>query len=357
MSLETIIKKYGAENISFALLKRASTKEDDGNAEGRVEQRSLEFENILEHNLDSYFHPASLLKLFISLMASELSPQNNQLEVRKTEYEKNELSKAIHESISASDNDALAFLIDYLAAYPWDYNLINIENTLKFSPDKDGKNTEIKIQQECQEIFNKILNSRLKINKFFLEKGFSEKINLVNKCFSFDYYGKEKQIYEALGHNQINNRDLIKLLILIEKDFPLILNSMKRVLENNEDDENTEIGVPLHAHDIPSSIINTEDYQVQAFSGKVLAEEFKIKNIYSKAGWNSKVRHDAVLFSINEDNKTTKDDENAGIEVCEQYQYILTVLTKNLSHDEEILQEIAREVIFTLRQLHPKHSA
>jgi hypothetical protein len=327
MSLETIIKKYGAENISFALLKRV----DNENSENQAVQGSLEFENILEHNLDNYFHPASLLKLFISLMASELLLQNNQLKVKKTEHEKNELSRAIHESISASDNDALAFLVDYLAAYPWDYNLINTENALKLTPD-----------QQSQDILNKVLNSRLAINKFFLEKGFSEKINLVNKCFSFDYYGKEKQIYEALGHNQISNRDLIKLLILIEKDFPLILNSMKRTLENNEDDENAEIGVPLHAHDIPSGIINTEDYQVQAFSGKVLAEKFKIENIYSKAGWNSKVRHDAVLFSIN------KDDENAENGVCERSQYILTVLTKNLSHDEEILQEIVSEVILTL---------
>ena len=89
MSLETTIKKYGAENLSFALLKRASAKENDGNTENGLVQRSLEFENILEHNLDSYFHPASLLKLFISLMASELLLQNNQLEVRKAEYEKN----------------------------------------------------------------------------------------------------------------------------------------------------------------------------------------------------------------------------------------------------------------------------
>ena len=328
MSLETTIKKYGAENLSFALLKRASAKENDGNTENGLVQRSLEFENILEHNLDSYFHPASLLKLLISLMASELLLQNNQLEVRKAEYEKNELSRAIHESISASDNDALAFLVDYLAAYPWDYNLINIENNLKFTPDK-----------QSQDILNDILNSRLEINKFFLEKGFSKKINLVNKCFGFDYYGKERQIYEALGHNQINNRDLIKLLILIEKDFPLILNSMKRTLENSEDHESAEIGVPLHAHDIPSGIINTEDYQVQAFSAKVLAEEFKVKSIYSKAGWNSKVRHDAVLFSIE------KNVENGAVQ---QSQYILTVLTKNLSHDEEILQKIAREVILTL---------
>jgi hypothetical protein len=327
MSLETIIKKYGAENISFALLKRV----DNENSENRAVQGSLEFENILEHNLDCYFHPASLLKLFISLMVSELAAQNNQLEVKKTEYEKNELSRAIHESISASDNDALAFLVDYLAAYPWDYNLINTENALKLTPDK-----------QPQDILNKILHSRLAINKFFLEKGFSEKINLVNKCFGFDYYGKERQIYEALGHNQISNRDLITLLILIEKDFPLILNSMKRTLENNEDDENAEIGVPLHAHDIPSSIINTEDYQVQAFSGKVLADEFKVKSIYSKAGWNSKVRHDAVLFSI---------EENAENGAVQPSQYILTVLTKNLSHDEEIVQEIAREVLLTLTSL------
>jgi hypothetical protein len=85
---------------------------------------------------------------------------------------------------------------------------------------------------------------------------------------------------------------------------------------------------------------NNEDYQAQAFSGKVLTEEFKVKSVYSKAGWNSKVRHDAVLFSM-----------NAESGVCERSQYILTVLTKNLSHDEEILQEIAREVLLTLTSL------
>jgi hypothetical protein len=72
----------------------------------------------------------------------------------------------------------------------------------------------------------------------------------------------------------------------------------------------------------------------------------KVTSIYSKAGWNSKVRHDAVLFSI-----------NAEIGVGERSQYILTILTKNLSHDEEIVQEIARKVLFIPQQLHPKHSA
>ena len=123
--------------------------------------------------------------------------------------------------------------------------------------------------------------------------------------------------------------------------------SVLRVHEDHEDDENAEIGVPLHAQDIPSGIINTEDYQVQAFSGKVLAEEFKVKSIYSKAGWNSKVRHDAVLFSINKDDENAEDDENSENAAVQQSHYILTILTKNLSYDEEILQEIAREVVLT----------
>jgi hypothetical protein len=294
MSLKTIIKEYGAENISFALLKRALGK----------------FENILEHNLDSYFHPASLLKLFISLMVSECSQRTDPLTVKRTEYEKKELSRAIHESISASDNDALAFLIDYLTG------------------------------QQSQDILTEIFNSRLQINKFFLEKGFSEKINLANKCFSFNYYGKERQIYEALGHNQINNRDLIKLLILIDKSFPFILNSMKRTLKKQKDNNDT-ITEYLNSqyHNIPSNIIDTEDYQVQAFSGQVITRKFQIDNIYSKAGWNSKVRHDAVFFSIPEEHETVSPP-----------QYILTVLTKNLSYDEKILQRIVTEILLTLKQ-------
>ena len=116
---------------------------------------------------------------------------------------------------------------------------------------------------------------------------------------------------------------------------------MKRTLKKQKDKKNNTITEHLNSqyHDIPSNIIDTEDYQVQAFSGQVIARKFQIDNIYSKAGWNSKVRHDAVFFSITEEHETVSPS-----------QYILTVLTKNLSYDEEILQKIVTEILLTLKQ-------
>lgn len=287
MSLETLFSKYNPDDISIAILEKKTNKS--------------EFKSILEHNLDKYFHPASLLKLFIAVMATQKTNQES--------LNFNDLHKAIYESISASDNDALAFLIDYLAPYPWDYNPVPAES----------------------EIFKKILESRLEINKFFLDQNFSEKINLVNKCFGFDYYGKERQIYEALGHNQINNHDLIKILILIEKGFPEILKAMQRDLITNTAADNN----------IPSNIIDTEDYQSKAFSAPVLQENLKPREIYSKAGWNSKVRHDAVIFKLPNGSST----DEAKSQETQSSTYILSILTKGLSQDEGILQEIVREVI------------
>jgi len=292
MTLERVLKKYKAEDISISFLVR----------EAGDHNPTESFKTLVEHNPDTYFHPASLLKLFITTMANKLYPSPEE-----------ELTQAINETIIHSDNDALAYLIDYLAPYPWDYNSTDSKNTL---------------QELCE--------SRLKINQFFIDSGFSADINLANKCFSFDYYGKEKEIYKELGANQITNRDLSKLLILIEKGFPLIMQAMQRTLN----DENAEIGVRQESRNISSSIIDTDTYQVEAFAGKILRDKLGLKQIYSKAGWNSRVRHDAAIFTLDDRTLSESQTQNKKTKT-----YILSILTKNLSHCEEILQELVSETL------------
>jgi len=300
VSLADFKSKYDENNFSYALLSKST---DETVAEKLFENK---YKIELEHNLDAYFHPASLLKLFIGFICEDKLKAYEDSELSKySENTLDELKRAIRASIKESDNDALAYLIDFLAMQPYDYNLIQDEFLLK-----------------------KLISERIKINEFFKIKGFSKDINIANKCFSFDYYGKEKQIIESLGANQISNRDLIKLLIKIQLESPLVLGSMYRLIrtearEDIADQENTQ--------NISSSIIDTNQYQVEAFSPRVLANNLGVNELYSKAGWNSRVRHDSVIFKFK-----NKD-------------FILSILSKNLSYDEGIIQKLVLEISQFLR--------
>lgn len=315
MSLIEFKNKYKPSNFSYALLSRTFIHEGrlDENAEmGVALNGSGKYEIELEHNLDEYFHPASLLKLFIGFICEEkLKALNTSSQNSESEKLITEVKRAIKASIKDSDNDALAYLIDFLTAQPYDYNFIPAEDALK-----------------------KLSTERCKINEFFRTQGFSHNLNIANKCFSFDYYGKEKQVIELIGANQVTNRDLIKLLIKIKTESDLVLNSMHRAVkaqkaisENQADDEKAEITAPQHVQNISSSIIDTNEYQVEAFSPRILADALKIEELFSKAGWNSRVRHDTLIFKFRD-----KD-------------FILSILTKNLSQDESILQDLVVSII------------
>ena len=252
-----------------------------------AKQEEDELKILVSHNLDRYFHPASLLKLFIAVMIEDKTLSG--FEKASTKY--NKILKALKASILDSDNDALAFLVDILAPSTNDYNFID--------------------EQELDDL----CTQRQTISAYFHKLGFSDSLVLVNKCFGFDYYGKEEQILDKLGQNQISNNDLIKLLSLIEKSYPLTFEAMHRDLGDFERGPEGKA--------IPSSIINTQDYQVEAFTGAVLRKELGLGAIYSKAGWTSKVRHDAVIFDY------------------QSARYFLTVMTAELSMSPAALQGIA----------------
>ena len=260
------------ENISYALLKK----------------QGASFKNLLSHNLNKYYHPASLLKLFTGVIFEE-----------RFLAEDKRLDEAHLASIKDSDNDALAFILDFIAPLKADYNFLS-------ETDLDQAVTRRKV-----------------INNFFSELNFSTEMNISNKCFGFDYYGKEAQLLERLGPNQITCQDLIDLLILIEAKYPKTFQAMHRELFPKRDSANL----------VPSSIIDTEDYQIEAFSGKVLREQLNLKEIYSKAAWTSKVRHDSVLFDVGEG------------AAFPSGRYLLALMTQGFSHSPETLQQITELVI------------
>lgn len=283
-----------SESISYSLLKRKSSS---------VTNTESSYESLIAHNLDKYYHPASILKLFTAVILEDQylggASMMDLKDIKKIESERS-LRKALIASIQDSDNDALAYIIDVLSPFKADYNFL-AENDLE-----------------------DLVLERQSINLFFQSRGFSSQINVANKCFGFDYYGKEEQLLERLGVNKITAQDLIDLLVMIEAAYPKTFKAMHRKLSlENAASEDTK-------KEIPSSIINTQDYQIESFAGKLIRNKLQIKEIYSKAGWTSKVRHDAVIFDY------------------QDARYILIVMTEGFSNSPELLQKLAE---FMLKDL------
>lgn len=269
------------EKISYALLKKI-----DG-----------DYETLISHNLNRFYHPASLLKLFIAFIFEQHF-------LKETHKNSKDLEQALFASIQDSDNDALAFMYDLIAPFPADYNSL------------------------CEPALEDLVLARKETNTFFQSLNFSPGLNLANKCFGFDYYGKEKQLLEKLGPNKITCQDLLNLLIMIESACPMTFKAMQRKLTLDKNSLNQ----------VPSSIIDTQDYQIEAFIGKVLQKKLKLEEVYSKAAWTSKVRHDTVVF----DYLASGEDDLCG---APKARYILAVMTEAYSHKPEILQAIAEFVL------------
>ena len=208
--------------------------------------QDLKSGEVYQENPDTIYHPASLLKLFVAVMASELLEDSEEKE------------RALKASLRDSDNDALAYLVDELYYHHESHCNTEEENHCeRLSPSLRAKRSNL----------NNILQKRQAITKYFTERGYSSQLRLHNKCFSFDYYGTEKQILEELGPNQITINDAAKIMLEIYNKHPKLLEYMQRNLDDQD------------------------DYQAQNFIGKSL----EAQTFYSKAGWNSKVKHDCCI--------------------------------------------------------------
>lgn len=219
-------------------------------------------------NEDHYYHPASLIKLFASQMAYELLLPSN------------ETNRAIQESLKESDNDALSSLVDMVTG------------------------TQSGAELEGKE-FRNFEQMRNTINDFFIRKGCTEKFNIPNKCFSFDAYGRDKQLCEK-SPNRVSVLDVALIMKLIK---------------SQNQDENCIYGF------LQRDLSNKKDYQSQSFIANGIRDHIdKDSEVYSKAGWTSKARHDAACFSI------------GGKE------YLLIMLTEALSHKEELISDLGNSI-------------
>ncbi len=243
---------------------------------------------------DFIYYPASLIKLFnayfaklrIQTMLKEIVHSSNpESDSFGSKNILDDIYEAIDTSLRFSDNDALSLLLDF-----------NTETTsgLRLDPKH----------------FERFKNARALLNTVFVKKGYSQYLNLSNKCFSFGPYGRDAQlVFDAngLGRNIITIEDVFRILKDISSDFPELLQFMKREVANHQDEQCQFIARGL------------EQYKD------------KIENYYSKAGWTSKVRHDAALIDMKDSTQIT-----------------FVIMTKNLSGFVDLIPVLTKKIFESL---------
>jgi len=234
------------------------------------------------HRENENFYPASIIKIFLAVAAYHYLEEG---QIKLTP----ELTRAVRDMIVDSSNDAASYVIDLLT------------NTTS-GPELSEE--EMKTWQE----------KRNAINAFYELRGY-QNFNLNQKPVGDGRYGRERVSVERTCMNKLSAKITAQLMTEIIEERAAspehcrqLLALMKRDLSVSSDDRNS---------------------QTHAFLGSILPDNAQC---WSKAGWTSQVRHDAVYFKLPNGKK-----------------FCLVVFTTNYGND--LLPAIGAEIITALELL------
>ncbi len=241
------------------------------------------------------YHPASLIKLFNAYLA-KYKLQTGATHLLKEHLRgsntfgqkthMDDVYDAIDAALRLSDNDALSYLVDF----------------------NSGACSGPRLDAAEFALFKRDRNS---ISDFFRNKsGYSKSLNMPGKCFSFAPYGREIQLSleeGGLGRNSMIITDAVQIMKDIISDYPELLQSIRRKIDNPADE------------------------QCQFIAKGLISHQEKINYYASKAGWTSRVRHDVAYFK-------TPDEEK----------YILAIMTRGFSEYTELIPSITTKLFAQL---------
>jgi beta-lactamase class A len=238
---------------------------------------------------DAQIYPASVVKIFY--MAA-LARQMEDGKIKSTP----ELERGLKDMIVDSSNDATHYIVDVLTEAPAGGELTAKELEI-FAADRNA------------------------VNRFYSSLGY-ERINVNQKTYCEDLYGRERQFWNAgKNRNMLTTNATARLLAEIVTGriaAPERTRAMMDLLKRN-------------------SFVETKDPDNQAtgFAGKALIDK-KINDarLWSKAGWTSKSRHDAAY-----------------IETADGLKFVLVIFTENHSNEHEPIPSIAGKIIEGLKEI------
>ena len=237
---------------------------------------------------DQPIYPASVVKMFY--MAA-LHQQLQDGKVTSTP----ELMRGLHDMIVDSSNEATQYILDVLT--------------------DTSSGAEL-----AQAAFDKWQYKRNRVNRYFASMGYT-KINVNQKTFCEDAYGIEQQSrnYKSQNRNALTTNATARLLTEIALGRSVNAERSRQMMELLKRD--------------PFKDSKDPDNQATGFTGKALVDKKMTGvNLWSKAGWTSKSRHDAAY-----------------IETPDGLKFVLVIFTENHASDREPIPTIAAKVIERLR--------
>jgi Beta-lactamase enzyme family len=232
---------------------------------------------------DQLIYPASIVKLFY-LVAVYQWLESGKLTIS------NELNRAITDMIVESSNDATSLIVDSITC-------------TTSGPELDSNSMENWTYQ------------RNAINRYFQSFKWPElaQINVNQKTWCDGPYGRERAFVGEFytNRNMLTTNAVARLFHNIISKIAVSPSASKTMLDLLKRD--------------PNPITNCDENQISGFLGQGLPEN---SQIYSKAGWTSKVRHDAAY-----------------IQTPDKLPYLLVVFTEGEINSQN------REILPTISQL------
>lgn len=223
-------------------------------------------------------YPASVVKMFY-MNALERWLEDGKLKLTP------ELERGLRDMIVDSSNEATQYILDVLTQTSSGAEM----------PEKE---------------FQKWAYKRNIVNRFYTAMGF-QNINVNQKTFCEDAYGIEQQFrgYKGNNRNMLTTNATARLLAEI-------------VLGKMNTPERTKKMMDLMKRDWEAQIGKTEDREFISYALKPSTR------LWSKAGWTSKTRHDAVY-----------------LETPDGQKLIIVIFTENFAAEKEIIPTIAGKIL------------
>ena len=233
-------------------------------------------------------YPASVIKLFY------LVAVHRWLEDKKIEQTP-ELTRAVHDMIVDSSNEATQYVLDVLTHTTGGYEL----------PPKE--------MEEWQ-------HQRNAVNRYFSSLGYTN-INVNQKTFCEDAYGRERVSRGPNGENRNKLTTDATARLMMEIVTGKAANAMR-----------TAAMMDLLKREYTGQNSDPDD-QGHGFTGIALQgrEGFRL---WSKAGWTSTTRHDVAY-----------------IETPDGAKFVLATFTTNHANEREIIPTVARMIIDGLKDV------
>lgn len=232
---------------------------------------------------DEKIYPASVVKLFY-MVALEQWLKDGKVKLTP------ELERGLREMIVDSSNEATQYILDVLT------------------------DTSSGGEMPAKE-FAIWSYKRNAVNRYFTSLGY-ERINVNQKTFCEDAYGREQQFrnYKGENRNMLNTNATARLLAEIVLGRAVNAERSKSMMTLLKRE-------PFKEGD--------KDDQAHAFTGIALInKKLTGAQIWSKAGWTSKTRHDAAY-----------------IETPDGLKFVLVVFTENMANDRDIIPMIAGKIL------------